>query len=198
MELAPAGQQASPACGAVIGVCEQTTLQRWTVPVCTSSVQGSPSSQSVGQLRAPLRSQVSVPSTMPLPQLLEQSLSLVVSHWLGQQPSPLRHSVLGVSVQTTLQDSAVPVAEACRQLSVLMHVQLEGGSQVSDDSTTLLPQTALQSVSRVALALLGQQPSAAPTLVIFSSTQVVPQPLPASATRMHGSELAQLVGHAPA
>ena len=44
------GQQPSPARHCMIGTCWQATLQLSELPVSVSTVQGSPSSQLVGQL----------------------------------------------------------------------------------------------------------------------------------------------------
>jgi len=64
----------------------QSKLQVAALPVGVSIVQGSPSSQLVGQLEG--GSQVSPGSTTPSPQLAEQSLSLACVQPGGQQPSP--------------------------------------------------------------------------------------------------------------
>ena len=82
----PAGQQPSLAAQAVIAVCEQATLQLAALPVIVSVVQTSPSLQFCGQL--PTGSQVSPLSRTPLPQVREQSVSVLASQAEGQQPSP--------------------------------------------------------------------------------------------------------------
>jgi hypothetical protein len=68
----------------LVGVWTQITSQVAAAPVITSSVQGLPSSQLVGQLP----SQISVPSTMPFRHSFGQSRSLFELQLVGQQPSP--------------------------------------------------------------------------------------------------------------
>ena len=118
-----------------------------------------PSSQLVGQ--EPGGSQVSPVSTTPLPQLAEQSTSLVELHPAGQQPSPEVQVVMGLWLQATLQFAALPVSWS--SVHALPSSQLAGqelgGSQVSPESTTPLPQLAEQSVSLALVQPVGQQPS---------------------------------------
>lgn len=57
------------------------------LPVLVSMVHALPSLQSAGQLP----SQVSPLSTVPLPHVAEQSLSLLLVQPAGQQPSPVTH-----------------------------------------------------------------------------------------------------------
>lgn len=113
----PGGQQPSPATKAVTGRATQVAAQ---VPAETSRsvVQGSPSSQRVGQ--APLLpgeiavSQASPGWTAPSPQVDEQSGSSSAVHPAGQQPSLTGPQVvMGVGVQAAEQ--AVPVSTSCRQ-----------------------------------------------------------------------------------
>jgi hypothetical protein len=70
-------------------------------------VQALPSSQEVGQDKA--GSQVSPFSTTPLPQLGEQSESVLAVHPAGQQPSPETQTVTLVWLQATLQLALLPV-----------------------------------------------------------------------------------------
>jgi hypothetical protein len=70
-------------------------------------VQALPSSQDVGQDEA--GSQVSPFSTTPLPQLGEQSESVLAVHPAGQQPSPEIQAVRLVWLQATLQLALLPV-----------------------------------------------------------------------------------------
>lgn len=106
-------------------------------------------------------SQVSPVSTTLLPQLAEQSVSVLESQPVGQQPSPGVQAVMVLWLQLALQFVALPVSESVVQalpsLQVVGHVS--GGSQVSLVSTTPLPQVAEQSVSVAELQLGGQQPS---------------------------------------
>ena len=71
----PGGQQPSPPTQAVIAEWLHTALQVAGLPVIVSIVQELPSLQFCGQLAG--GSQVSPASTTPLPQLTEQSLSLL-------------------------------------------------------------------------------------------------------------------------
>jgi hypothetical protein len=66
-----------------------------------------PSLQEVGQ--EDFGSQVSPFSTTPLPQLGEQSESLLALHPAGQQPSPETQVVMVVWLQDTLQLALLPV-----------------------------------------------------------------------------------------
>lgn len=82
--LQPGGQHPSPPVQTPTGWCEQARLQVEALPVWASEVQAIPSSQLAGQ--SP--SQVSRGSTLPLPQVAEQSLSPGALQPEGQQPSP--------------------------------------------------------------------------------------------------------------
>jgi hypothetical protein len=93
LALQPAGQQSSPSVQVVISVLEQTASHEEALPVSRSLVQGSPSSQSVGQLA--IGSQLSPGSGMPLLQTPVQSVSPADGHPIGQQPSPDSHAVTG-------------------------------------------------------------------------------------------------------
>ena len=55
-------------------------------------------------------SQVSPESTTPLPQLAEQSVSVVGPQPAGQHPSPEVHAVMAELLQATLQLWALPVS----------------------------------------------------------------------------------------
>jgi hypothetical protein len=105
--LHPAGQQSSPEAQSTTGVRLQATLQFTALPVIRSVVHALASSQSVGQ--EPEGSQVSPGSTTPLPQLGEQSVSLLLLHPAGQHASPEAQSTSGVWLQATLQLAALPV-----------------------------------------------------------------------------------------
>jgi hypothetical protein len=70
-------------------------------------VQTSPSSQLVGHESD--GSQVSLPSTTPLPQLAEQSVSFVASQPVGQQPSPPTQVLIELLLHATLQFAGLPV-----------------------------------------------------------------------------------------
>ena len=70
-------------------------------------MQALPSLQEVGQEDA--GSQVSPASTTPLPQVGEQSESVLAVHPAGQQPSPATQVVMEVWLQATLQFVLLPV-----------------------------------------------------------------------------------------
>ncbi len=74
--------------------------------------------------------------------------------------------------------------------------QLEGGSQVSPDSTAPLPQLAEQSSSLFALQSAGQQPSPAAQVVIIACVQAASQlsALPVRASLVQLLPSSQLVG----
>jgi len=136
----PAGQQPSPPVQRVMGRKEQRAEQFAALPVRTSFVQGLESSQIVGQDEG--GSHVSPGSMTPLPHEVEQSMSVEGSHPSGQQPSPALHSVMGWSVHTALQLSALPYRTSRVHGSASAHVvgQEEGGSQVSPGSMMPFPQ----------------------------------------------------------
>jgi len=69
--------------------------------------QALPSLQEVGQ--EDFGSQVSPFSTTPLPQVGEQSESVLAVHPAGQQPSPATQVVMEVWLQATLQFVLLPV-----------------------------------------------------------------------------------------
>jgi hypothetical protein len=104
--LQPGGQQPSPFWQAVMRGCGlgHCALQLAALPVSVSMVQASPSSQVVGQLP----SQVSGASTVLLPQVLEQSLSLAWVQPAGQQPSPLAQVVTLVCLHCAEHVDAAP------------------------------------------------------------------------------------------
>ncbi len=101
------------------------------------------SSQPEGQLP----SQVSCASTVLLPHIVEQSLSLAPVQPMGQQPSSFRQAEIARKVQATLQASAVPTftssVQAMPSEQVLRQAPTElvgiFGSQVSPVSMRPLP-----------------------------------------------------------
>jgi hypothetical protein len=107
LALHPAGQQPSPETQVLIVVWLQATLQLALLPVIRSMVQALLSLQEVGQ--EDFGSQVSPFSTTPLPQVGEQSESLLALHPAGQQPSPATQVVMEVWLQATLQLALLPV-----------------------------------------------------------------------------------------
>ena len=107
----PPGQQLSLVVAplqVVIGVVEQETLHAAFVPLRTAVEQAG----GVGQVMAAHEvagSQVSAPSTTPLPHTALQSVSFVALHPIGQHMSPgvaRLHVVIGVCVQVTWHASA--------------------------------------------------------------------------------------------
>ena len=70
-------------------------------------MQALPSLQEVGQEDG--GSQVSPPSTTVLPQVGEQSESVLALHPAGQQPSPATQVVMMMWLQATLQLALLPV-----------------------------------------------------------------------------------------
>ena len=109
--LAPGGQQPSPLRKAVVGTKAQRALH---VPASSnrSSVQGCASVQLFGHAPAPLVipvSQVSPGSTLPSPQVAEQSGSVTFVHPVGQQPSDVVEQALaGATTHVTEQAVAAP------------------------------------------------------------------------------------------
>jgi len=153
--LQPAGQQPSASVHWETDWWLQAALQFAALPVGASTVQAFPSLQSVGQLP----SQVSPVSTTPLPQLAEQSESLLLVHPAGQQPSPPTHWVTGWCVHAALHVEALPVITSWVHAFPSLQSLGQLPSQVSLGSTTPLPQVAEQSESVPEVHPAGQQPS---------------------------------------
>ena len=171
LALQPGAQQPSPFVQTVTGALSQAALQEAALPTTLSVVQALVSLQEVGQ--AP--SQVSMPSTTPLPQTAEQSLSTEALAPSGQQPSASAGAVMAASTHSALQFPALPMRRAVAQ--TLDGAQLVGQfpSQVSKPSTTPLPQEAEQSLSVALVQLLGQQPSPLTQRVMSLMTQAASQ-----------------------
>lgn len=130
-------------------------LQELAEPVDVSTVHELPSLQSAGQLP----SQVSPGSTTRLPQLAEQSLSVLLLQPAGQQPSPVTHCEIAWWLQAALQFDALPVWASSVQAFPSLQSTGQLPSQVSPVSTTPLPQLAEQSESLLLVHPAGQQPS---------------------------------------
>src|SRR5690606_18754660 len=95
-------QQPSPELHDVIGALLHDTEQ--PEPTSLSMVHATPSSQASGHAPGPLAipvSQVSGGSTTPLPQLGEQSESVLESQPEGQQPSPDAQATIAALLQET-------------------------------------------------------------------------------------------------
>jgi hypothetical protein len=131
-------------------------LHATALPIKVSMVHALASSQLLGQL-AP--SQVSPGSVVPLPHVLEQSLSVAWVHPAGQQPSPLAQLVRTWCEHDTLQLAELPVSESMVHASPSLQVTGQLPSQVSPLSTMLSPQNGEQSLSLAWLQPAGQQPS---------------------------------------
>ena len=140
-------------------------------------MQALPSSQLAGQEAG--GSQVSPLSTTLLPQLAEQSVSVVGSQPAGQQPSPGVQVAMAAKSHTTLQVSALPNIWSAVQ--ALPSSQLAGqeaaGSQVSPESTTPLPQVApgAPAVAELPDPSVVATPPVAPPLLV--TPPVPPAPL---------------------
>ena len=189
------GQQASASTHAVTRVWEQAALQLLALPVMVSSVHGLWSSQVSGQLP----SQVSPGSTVPSPQVPEQSESLVSSQPAGQQPSASTHEVTTWEVQTTLQLAALPVIESTVQALPSSQVTGQLPSQVSGGSTVPLPQVAEHSASLVSSQPAGQQPSPSVHVSTWLWLQAAEQvsSLPVKMSVVHGLPSSQVTGQSP-
>jgi len=158
--LQPAGQQPSPFMHAVCIL--SSTHWAWQPPPFTSLRSWQPmDGQAVGQLDSGSQVSPQVDSTVPLPQVQLQSLSLAAVHPPGQQLSPEAQVIcLPASTHLAVQVSGAP-SSFCRVQPMAGHLvgQLEGGSQVSPVSMAPFPHEAWQSLSLAALQPGGQQPS---------------------------------------
>jgi len=162
-------------------------------------VQALLSSQEVGQL--PGGSQVSPGSRTSLPQLAEQSSSLVALQPAGQHPSALSQLVMGVAAQVALQAAADPVKMSVVQAfpSSQVAAQESGGSQVSPRSSTPSPQLAEQSLSVLSSQPAAQQRSSS----VHSTTALCAQvtshdsALPLMRSSVHALPSSQSVGQLP-
>jgi hypothetical protein len=195
-ELQPAGQQPSPPAHWVIAWCVQTRLQVAADPVEPSRVQESASAQVDGQLP----SHSSPASTTPLPQKGWQSVSVLALQPGAQQPSALRHWVMATFEQTRLQLEAEPLTTVSAvQATPSLQPARQLPSQVSPGSTTVLPQTAGQSASETLVQPAGQQPSAAPQLVVAVWVQAAVQfaALPVRVSVVQAMPSLQLDGQLP-
>jgi hypothetical protein len=192
------GQQPSPFAARVIGAWVHTRLQLFGLPVPVSVVQACPSLQFIAHGMGVLASQVSPGSSREFPQLAEQSRSLDEEQVEGQQPSPLLQRVIGIGSHRSVQASALPVMRSGKHGLVGAQALHElGGSHDSPVSTTPLPHFGVQSLSDVSLPPSGQQPSAAPAIVIGIGVHSAVHALPVT---VWGAQLVvrgHVVGHAP-
>jgi len=130
--LHPDGQHPSPSVQEEMGEDEHTTSQVEGSPDSESTVQPLPSSQDVGH--EPGGSHVSPRSMTAFPQIeTPQSLSVVESHPLGQQPSPPTQEVIGGKAHAASQVEGSPVRTSQVQVRPSSHEvgQELGGSHVS-------------------------------------------------------------------
>ncbi len=158
-------------------------------------MQAMPSSQPVGQ--AP--SQVSLPSTRPLPQEAEQSLSVATLQPAGQQPSPWTQAVTGSYVQRALQLAAAPVIASRVQARPSLHEVGQLPSQTSPGSGVPLPQRGWQSESVSVEQPTGQQPSLSMQWIVgsFEQRAVQASGVPIIRSVEQASPSSQLFGQAP-
>lgn len=193
------GQQPSPPVHAVIASWEQARLQVDALPVVPSVVQAIPSLQVDGQDEG--GSQVSPDSTTPLPQVGEQSPSVVASQPPGQHPSPPVQAVTALCEQARLHVAALPEVTSVVQAIPSSQVdgQDEGGSQVSPASTTPFPQLSEQSPSVVLSHPSGQHPSpsaqASMAVTSHETSQVLGSPVRTSV--VHATPSSQVAGQEP-
>jgi hypothetical protein len=182
------------------GASWQRKLQAPVSPTPVRTVLASLTQRDCCSRQTTAGSQVSAPSTRPLPQPT-QSVSVEGVQRVGQKPSPLRQG-RGISEQTNVQRATSPVRARMVSVSLLhapsrrAHSTL--GSQVSPGSSAPLSQTAPHSGSLVALQLWGQQLSPAVQLLMGSFRQRTLQAagLPSSTRRVQDSA-GQLVGQLP-
>src|SRR4051794_7717412 len=152
-------------------------------------------------------SQASPVSTTPFPQTAGQSRSLSWLQPAGQQLSPLVQRVMGVASQRAVQAILSPAKAYCLHSpgggqspghAPVLPSRIDGSQLSLGPSTTPLPHTGLQSLSRLWLPAVGQHPSPAmyrlmvvnwqrALQVSFESNVSVVQVLPSS----------QLCGHEP-
>ena len=93
-QVQPGAQQPSLSRHETMGVLRHTTLHVWALPVMTSLVHACPSLQLCRQVAG--GSQVSRPSSTPLPQVTGQSPSVLALQAGGQQPSLLTQVTIAV------------------------------------------------------------------------------------------------------
>ena len=111
------------------------------------------------QTVAQLPSQSSPASSRPFPQPLQSWSDIAVAP-RGQQPSPERAAVMALCVQAAVQSAVEPVMpSSVHGSSSSQDLGQLAPSHFSPGSTTPLPHTGSQSLSVLAFAPLGQQPS---------------------------------------
>ncbi len=138
-----------------------------------------------------------------MPQLAAQSLSLPEVAPGGQQPSPLRGTVIGVNRQCALQvppSTTSSVVHASPSSQLVGHTpapEVIAVSHISPGSRWPSPQLAAQSLSLPELAPGGQQPSPLTGVVIGTFVHRAVHASPIRVSVVHASPSSQLVGHAP-
>ena len=109
----PGGQQPSSGVHPVTGLWLQLREQFSIEPDAWSNVHALPSSHERAQApTAPVvmaRSQLSLVSTTPSPQMVGQSSSFAALHPAGQHLSSSAHALIGIATHAALQVSARPV-----------------------------------------------------------------------------------------
>lgn len=191
----PAGQHPSPPWHDAIFVWAHWAEQVAAAPVKVSVVQATLSLHEVGQFP----SQVSAASTIPSPQVEEQSLSFADVHPLGQHPSLFVQAVRAVFVHWKEHVSTVPVNPSVVQALPSSHEVGQLPSQASPVSTTPLPQVFEQSASLAAEHPSEQQSSAVMEHATGDVMQRAVQPSgsPAKTDMKHMGASSQVSGQAP-
>jgi hypothetical protein len=179
---------------------EQTNVQREGTPLRVLIVLASPTQSSYWVWQTDGGSQLSPASTTPLPQVGEQSLSLLALQPGGQQESPFAQAVF-VPAFTHAAVQAVPCNVRSWQPTGGQLVGQLAPSHVSPQagSVTPLPHSQLQSLSLVVLQAGGQQLSPLVQVeIIAPSTHFASQveELPCR-TRRWQPTAGQLVGQLP-
>jgi hypothetical protein len=155
--LQPGGQQLSPDAQVVcMPSSTQAAVHAAAEPISFRRVQPM-GGQAVGQLEG--GSQVSPVSTVPLPHIVLQSLSLAALQAAGQQPSPFTHAVCMTSfTHSAWQLPGLASRRSMQPTGGQAVGQLASGSHVSPQalSTMPLPQTQAQSESLATVQLEGQ------------------------------------------
>jgi len=191
----PRAQHPSPPVHCVIVALEHWAEQLVALPVSESIVQALPSLQLAGQLP----SHTSPASTCPLPQLAEQSVSLLRLQPGAQQPSPDAQAVIAEARQTELQAAGSPSKRSTVQEFPSSQAVGQLPSQVSPASTVRLPQVAEQSESSTEVHPGAQQPSPPVQAITAVNTHFVAHAPPVASRRsvVHAEPSLQLVGQLP-
>jgi hypothetical protein len=164
-------------------------------PLIESVVHVLESSHAVGQFP----SQASFSSTILLPQLALQSLSLLLLQPVGQHPSPFAQSIMSVKMQEALQAAALPLRVSDVQARLSSHVSGQFPSQASPLSTILLEQTGAQSSSLRLLQPGAQHPSpdTQAMIAVFEQVALHADEEPITLSVVHAFWSSQFEGQSP-